>query len=66
MRELDPVARFQRHIFGKTALEANVKGQCVTCPEPDLSFASEKESREYTISGMCARCQREVFNAAAE
>jgi hypothetical protein len=66
LQPIRPSDRWQQAVFGKTTLEANVKGQCVTCPKPDLKFANEKESREYIISGMCARCQREIFSRQNE
>ena len=35
--------------------------KCMTCSEPDMDFKDSLSVKEYTISGMCQRCQDEVF-----
>ncbi len=36
-------------------------GGCMTCGHPDIDFRDALSVKEYTISGMCQRCQDEVF-----
>lgn len=53
--------RFLTDLFGvdrKSVIEAN---QCVFCDEPDLNFRNPKSAKEYTISGMCQKCQDKTF-----
>ena len=51
----------QKALFGKSTQQAVETKSCVTCDDPDMDFANTKERREYYISEMCARCQRQVF-----
>lgn len=44
-------------------LELKRRGKCPTCSndiDPD-AFRNDLERKEYSISGMCHECQREVF-----
>mgnify|MGYP007094219909 CR=1 FL=1 len=34
---------------------------CVTCDTPSVIFADELSEKEYTISGMCQKCQDNFF-----
>lgn len=34
---------------------------CVICSGPATQFEDELSRREYSISGMCQKCQNEVF-----
>lgn len=48
-------------LFGRsTSIERSV---CVFCSEPvtESSFRDERSRKEYTISGLCQKCQDEVF-----
>lgn len=36
-------------------------GQCTTCNGPATSFRDQLSAREHSISGMCQRCQDEIF-----
>ena len=48
--------------FGKSV--DNVEsGKCATCGKPICTddFKDELSRREFTISGMCQKCQDEVF-----
>jgi hypothetical protein len=52
--------------FGRTtAIESN---RCIPhpvgCGKPIEGFRDERSVREYTISGLCQRCQDEVFGVA--
>jgi len=46
---------------GKNRIVAIKSGKCMTCDNPDMDFRDALSVREYTISGMCQRCQDEVF-----
>ena len=35
--------------------------KCMTCNNPDMDFRDSLSVREYTISGLCQRCQDGVF-----
>lgn len=46
-------------IFNWTPKEAHEAGVCIKCREvPD--FATQAESREYLITGLCGACWREI------
>jgi hypothetical protein len=34
---------------------------CVTCGGTAYQFSSEKQAKEYRLSGMCQKCQEGVF-----
>lgn len=39
-----------------------IKGDtCATCKGPASAFKDELSRKEYTISGMCQKCQDEIF-----
>lgn len=38
------------------------ESHCRTCNEPITDFRDELSEREFRISGMCQKCQDEVFN----
>ena len=48
--------------FGKE-VDPVKEGKCPVCGDPidTKEFRSELEFREYKISGMCQKCQDEVF-----
>ena len=50
-------------IMGKDRVRVvNVDGRCMTCDNPDVALRDELSAKEYNISGMCQRCQDEVFH----
>ena len=49
-------------IYGRPTSGALALGICVSCAEDASSFHSEIAKREYKISGLCERCQDEIFN----
>lgn len=54
--------QFMEHVTGK----ARTKGECVICDATNLapdSFRDTLSIAEYAISGMCQKCQDEVFDA---
>ena len=52
----------QEALFGKSTHQAVETKTRVTCEDPDLDFETPKQRREYYMSGMCRRCQDEVFH----
>jgi hypothetical protein len=34
---------------------------CMLCKDPDTNFRNSRSEREYTISGMCQKCQDRMF-----
>ena len=48
--------------YGRPTSGALALGICVSCAEDASSFHSEIAKREYQISGLCERCQDEIFN----
>lgn len=49
--------------FGKTKIAAEAEKVCVFCHKPikDEDFRNEISRREYGISGICQKCQDDVF-----
>lgn len=54
---------FQLPIFKVYAMRAQL-GWCTVCSEPidEKAFTSSLSKREYTISGMCQKCQDKMFD----
>ena len=48
-------------MFGRTRTEALELGLCVTCSGVAKDFSDKKSEREYSISGMCQKCQSSIF-----
>jgi len=55
------INRFIKQVFGKDREETIRNGQCVFCDNPKLDFNGSVEEKEYTISGICATCQRKTY-----
>jgi len=47
--------------FGTNREESIYNNTCVSCKEIASSFKDELSKKEYTISGLCQRCQDDVF-----
>jgi len=49
--------------FGKSKTDAEKEKVCVFCHKPikDEDFRNEISRREYGISGICQKCQDDVF-----
>jgi hypothetical protein len=46
-------------LFGRTS--AITTDVCVSCDEPATEFEDERSRKEYSISGLCQKCQNEIF-----
>lgn len=46
----------------KTAIESETCVLCGAMVNPETSFKDELSLKEYRISGMCQKCQDEIFN----
>ena len=49
-------------LYGRPTSGALALNICVSCTEDASVFHSEIGKREYQISGLCERCQAEIFN----
>ena len=57
------VEDFLESEFGRTtAIKADI---CAFCGEPALEFEDRLSEKEYSISGLCQRCQDKVFDPKA-
>lgn len=61
------LAAFLEQVFGRTtAIQAD---RCIPppvgCGGSAVEFTDEMSKREYTISGLCQRCQDQVFGSTA-
>ena len=48
-------------LFGRTRTKSIEGNMCVTCGNSVGGFRDELSVKEYTISGMCQKCQDSVF-----
>jgi len=49
------------NLFGRSRTEAIELNICVDCGNPAKDFRDKLSEREYTISGLCQKCQDKVF-----
>jgi hypothetical protein len=52
---------FSQQAFGRTQTEAQADKVCVFCGKPATEFRDELSRKENEISGLCQKCQDEVF-----
>lgn len=50
--------------FGRKRHNSIVADICVSCGGPATEFKDELSRREYSISGLCQKCQDEVFDGS--
>jgi hypothetical protein len=60
------IDNFQEAFFGIGMTEAKQKGMCVTCKAEATHFSKDIYKHEYEASGMCEKCQSEIFTAPPE
>lgn len=53
-------------VFGRKRTETIEGNKCVTCGGDASKFDDELSVKEYSISGMCQKCQDEVFKEPEE
>ena len=52
-------------MFGRTRTQSLSTATCVCCGGEATKFNDELSKKEYTISGMCQKCQDEIFGEDA-
>jgi hypothetical protein len=52
-------------IFGIDRKEAITKNVCAMCKKPTKGFRDARSLKEYTISGMCQKCQDRIFGVTS-
>ena len=57
----DSLDRITHTIFGKTRSKALANDTCVICGAEAVNFKDEISRKEFSISGMCQKCQDETF-----
>jgi uncharacterized CHY-type Zn-finger protein len=62
-KQLDEMAE---QLFDRSRSLSMFNLTCVTCGDPIEKFRDELSQREYRISGMCQKCQDEVFTEVPE
>jgi hypothetical protein len=50
-----------RDMFGRSRIESFKYGICVCCGKPADQFKDNLSVKEYSISGLCQKCQDETF-----
>ncbi len=48
-------------IFGVDRRTSITRNICVACGQPALKFSDEISRKEFSISGLCDDCQKEIF-----
>ena len=62
-KELDAITE---KLFDRSRSLSMFNFECPTCGGPVGKFKDELSEREYRISGMCQKCQDEVFTEPSE
>jgi hypothetical protein len=60
-KKSEAMENFLTKVFGVKRTESIKMKICVTCGAAALNFRDPLSLREYTISGMCQKCQDEAF-----
>lgn len=50
-----------KKIFGRSHSECLANNECVSCGAKAVDFRDELSVKEYQISGMCQKCQDQIF-----
>lgn len=48
-------------MMGKNRRDTILSRECMTCGADAIEFRDELSMREYSISGMCQKCQDKIF-----
>ena len=60
MPKSEMMEKFLETHFGTTTAVKNKI--CALCNEPATVFRDEFSKKEFTLSGLCQKCQDEIFN----
>jgi len=64
------INKFLDELSGDSRVEAITGNRClkppIGCGGPAIEFSDAISSREYTISGLCQKCQDKIFNSPEE
>ena len=52
---------FLTQTFGVDRRKTIIANKCISCESDAIDFPDELSRKEYTISGLCAKCQKEIF-----
>jgi hypothetical protein len=52
---------FAEKLTGRNRKDTINNNRCVFCNDPDLNFKDEQSRIEYQISGICQKCQDELW-----
>jgi len=52
-----------KQMFGRTRTESIRDDVCVMCGKDAKEFDTDDSRLEYSISGMCQKCQNDVYNS---
>ena len=55
------INEMSQSLFGRSRTESIESGICVDCGQPAKDFRDKLSEKEYTISGLCQKCQDSVF-----
>lgn len=53
-------------IFGRSRLQSILDDVCLSCKHPANEFRDEVSRKEFSITGMCQKCQDSVFRAGGD
>lgn len=48
-------------VYGRSATSSIRGDTCLACGEPAVEFTDALSKREFSISGLCQKCQDDVF-----
>jgi len=57
----DFLDRFGEVAYGRGRIESIENDICIKCGQPAKVFRDDLSRREYTISGLCQKCQDKIF-----
>ena len=55
------IESFLTSVLGTARANIIGHGKCVFCSDPDFNFRDELSEKEYTITGICQKCQDKTF-----
>ena len=58
---VEVVNRVGKQLFGKTRTRALDTHTCICCGKPAIDFKDQKSEVEWRLTGLCQKCQDEVF-----